>query len=78
MNYDDNFETVDELLNAINEALQEKMETDYTVTAEPCNRYLFDKVDTAYEDISEDICEDISEIIDNLDQMIEEKTALYH
>ena len=51
MDYDDNFETLEELLNAINEAMQEKMETGNTVTTDPYNHYMFDNDDTAFEDL---------------------------
>ena len=43
MNYDDNIETLDKLFNAINEAMQEKVEMGITVTSDPYNYYIIHK-----------------------------------
>ena len=64
MNYDDNIETLDKLFNAINEAMQEKVEMGITVTSDPYNHYIFDK--------SDDMCEDIIEIVNSLDEKLGE------
>ena len=70
MYYDDNFETVDEVLNAINETMKEKEEMHNAVTTDSYNRYIFGNDDTA--------SDDISEIVDTLEQMIEAITVSRH
>ena len=51
MDYDDFFETLDELLTTINGALEDEAETDSTGTAAPYFRYMFDKEDDVFEDL---------------------------
>ncbi len=64
MDYDDNNETLEKLLNAINEAVQDKVEMGIPVTSDPYNHYIFDK--------SDDMCEDIIEIVNTLDEKLGE------
>ena len=64
MDYDDNIETLEKLLNAINEAVQDKVEMGISVTSDPYNHYIFDK--------SDDMCEDIIEIVNSLDEKLGE------
>lgn len=64
MNYDENIETLDKLFNAINEAMQEKVEMGIPVISDPYNHYIIDK--------NGGMCTDITEIIYTLDEKLEE------
>ena len=64
MNDDDNIETLDKLFNAINEAMQEKVEMGITVTSDLYNHYIIHKNDG--------MCVDITEILNILDEKLEE------
>ena len=50
MDYDDFFETLDELLTTINGAVQDEAEVDSTGTAAPYFSYMFDKNDGVFDD----------------------------
>jgi len=51
MDYDDFFETLDELLNTVNGAVQDETELDYTDTATPYFSYMFDKEKDVFEEL---------------------------
>ena len=51
MDYDDFFETLDELLTTINGSVQDESEVDSTGTAVPFFTYMFDKVTDVFEDM---------------------------
>ena len=51
MDYDDIFETLDELLMTINGAVQDEAEVDSTGTASPYFSYMFDKEKDVFEDL---------------------------
>ena len=51
MDYDELFETLDELLSTINGAVEDEMEIDSTGTAVPYFTYMFDKMTDVYEDM---------------------------
>ena len=51
MDYDDFFETLDELLTTINGALEDEAEVDSTGTAAPYFRYMFDKDAMQFEEL---------------------------
>ena len=51
MDYDDFFETLDDLLTTINGSLEDEMEVDSTGTAVPYFPYMFDKVIDVFEDM---------------------------
>ena len=51
MDYDDNFETLDELLTTINDAVQDMVDLDASATAGPYFSYMFDKDDDVFDDI---------------------------
>jgi len=50
MGYDDFFETLDELLNTINGAVEDMVEMDTSDTAGPYFSYMFDKDDGVFDD----------------------------
>ncbi|MCK5498824.1 MAG: hypothetical protein KAI77_06465 [Gammaproteobacteria bacterium] len=64
MNYLDNIETLDKLLNAIDEAVQDKVEMGDSITSDPYSHYIIDK--------NNGMCTDITEIIYTLDEKLEE------
>ena len=51
MDYDDNFETLDDLLTTINSAVQDMTDLDTSDTAGPYFSYMFDKDDGVFEDL---------------------------
>ena len=55
MDYDDIFETLDELLTTINGAVQDEAEVDSTGTAAPYFSYMFDKEKDVFDDLIMDI-----------------------
>ena len=58
MDYDDNFETLDELLTTINAAVQDMADMNTTDTAGPYFSYMFDRDDDVFDDmdvISDDV-----------------------
>ena len=50
MDYDEHFETLDDLLSTINGAVQDRVETDTSDTAGPYFSYMFDKDDGVFDD----------------------------
>ena len=55
MDYDDFFETLDELLTTINGAVQDTAEVDCTDTATHYFSYMFDKEKDVFEDLDMEI-----------------------
>lgn len=51
MDYDDSFETLDELLTTINEAVKDMVETGIHDPLEPYFSYMFDKEKDVFEDL---------------------------
>ncbi|MGH8120150.1 MAG: hypothetical protein ACRESK_05990 [Gammaproteobacteria bacterium] len=51
MDYDDIFETLDELLTTVNDAVKDEADMDSTGTAVPYFSYMFDKEDDIFEDL---------------------------
>ena len=51
MDYDEQFETLDELLTTINDAIQDMVETGITDPADPYFSYMFDKDDGVFDDM---------------------------
>ena len=51
MDYDDIFESLDELLTTVNGAIEDEAETDSIGTATPYFRYMFDKDAGAFEEL---------------------------
>ena len=64
MNYDDNIETLDKLLNAIDEAVLDNVEMGIPLTYDPYRHYIINK--------NGGICTDIAEIVYTLDEKLEE------
>lgn len=51
MDYDDLFETLDELLTTINGTVQDRVDLDNSDTAGPYFSYMFDKDDGVFDDM---------------------------
>jgi len=51
MDYDDFFETLDDLLATINGAVEDEVELDYTDTSAPYFSYMFDKEKDVFEEL---------------------------